>query len=336
MNKIIKIILHLFYWMVYCLFAGAVSFKLAYGFDFIAENLSVFLYNWVWAAVQFYLFFFLLYRMIEKQQYIRYFIVSVVVSISVSVAFTFLFNLVFDFDTSLKLIDFIPQIAGTFIIGQTGSLLRGFIHWFDDIQRKQEMEKMLLRTELDALNAQLNPHFLFNTLNNIDSLIRLNPEKASESLITLSEIMRYMLYEAKKPKVSLRSEVAHYQNIIKLQKLRLKDPSKVEVALRLRSENEVEVAPLLFLPFIENAFKYAVLDAPDAKIEIDLKSDGNKIEFRSSNPYRKNDTTLQGKTGGIGLANLKRRLELLYTGKYSLSINDAQGSFTVILTLDCA
>jgi two-component system, LytTR family, sensor kinase len=99
------------------------------------------------------------------------------------------------------------------------------------------MEKMLLRTELDALNAQLNPHFLFNTLNNIDSLIRLNPEKASESLITLSEIMRYMLYEAKKPKVSLRSEVAHYQNIIKLQKLRLKDPSKVEVALRLRSEN---------------------------------------------------------------------------------------------------
>jgi two-component system, LytTR family, sensor kinase len=99
---------------------------------------------------------------------------------------------------------------------------------------------------------------------------------------------------------------------------------------------EVEVAPLLFLPFIENAFKYAVLDAPDAKIEIGLKSDGEKIEFRSSNPYRKTTRRLQGKTGGIGLSNLKRRLELLYTGKYSLSINDAQGSFTVILTLDCA
>jgi two-component system, LytTR family, sensor kinase len=141
-----------------------------------------------------------------------------------------------------------------------------------------------------------------------------------------------MLYEAKKPKVSLRSEVAHYQNIIKLQKLRLKDPSKVEVKFEI--EHEVELAPLLFLPFIENAFKYAVLDAPDAKIEIGLKSDGNKIEFRSSNPYRKNDPTLQGKTGGIGLSNLKRRLELLYTGKYSLSINYAQGSFTVILTLD--
>lgn len=333
MNRIIKIILHLFYWMVFCLFGGAVSFHLAEGLDFVMQNIVPFVYNLAWAMVQFYIFYFFFYRLIEKQRYIFYFILSVLVSIAIGFVLVSLYPVFFSVNLNFVIKQYLPSIAGSFIIAHTGSLLRGFISWFDDIQRKQEMEKMLLRTELDALNAQLNPHFLFNTLNNIDTLIRLNPDKASESLITLSEIMRYMLYEAKKPKVSLRGEVAHYQNIIKLQKLRLKDPSKVEVALRLRSENEVEVAPLLFLPFIENAFKYAVLDAPDAKIEIGLKSDGSKIEFRSSNPYRKNDPTLQGKTGGIGLTNLKRRLELLYAEKHKLVILDENSYFSVQLTI---
>ena len=146
------------------------------------------------------------------------------------------------------------------------------------------------------------------------------------------EIMRYMLYDARKPNVNLRGEIAHYQNIIKLQSLRLKDPSKVKFEIEV--ENEVNVAPLLFLPFIENAFKYAVLDAPDAKIEIGLRSDGKKIEFRSSNPYYKNDQTMVSKTGGIGLANLKRRMELLYTGKYKLEINDRNSYFSVQLTIE--
>lgn len=338
MNRIIKIILHLFYWMVFCLFGGAVSFHLTEGLDFIMQNIVPFIYNLAWAMVQFYIFYFFFYRLIEKQRYIYYFILSVLVSITIGFVLVSLYPVFFNVDFNFVIKEYLPSIAGSFIIAHTGSLLRGFISWFDDIQRKQEMEKMLLRTELDVLNAQLNPHFLFNTLNNIDSLIRLNPDKASESLITLSEIMRYMLYEAKKPKVSLKGEVAHYQNIIKLQKLRLKDSSKVEVKVEVEprcvsGENEVELAPLLFLPFIENAFKYAVLDAPDAKIEIDLKSEGEKIEFRSSNPYRKNDPTLQGKTGGIGLANLKRRLELLYAGKYKLVILDENSYFSVQLTI---
>ena len=335
MNQIIKIILHLFYWMVFCLFGGAVSFHLTEGLDFVMQNIAPFIYNLAWAMVQFYIFYFFFYRLIEKQKYIFYFILSVLVSIAIGFVLVSLYPVFFSVDLNFVIKQYLPSIAGSFIIAHTGSLLRGFISWFDDIQRKQEMEKMLLRTELDTLNAQLNPHFLFNTLNNIDSLIRLNPDKASESLITLSEIMRYMLYEAKKPKVSLMGEVAHYQNIIKLQKLRLKNPSKVEVVIEVevKIEVEVEVAPLLFLPFIENVFKYAVLDAPDAKIEIGLKSDGNNIEFRSSNPYLKNDLTLQGKTGGIGLSNLKRRLELLYAGKHKLVIIDENSYFSVQLTI---
>lgn len=336
MNQIIKIILHLFYWMVFCLFGGAVSFQLTEGLDFIWENIIPFIYNLGWAMVQFYIFYFFFYRLIEKQRYIFYFILSVLVSIAIGFILVSLYPVFFNVDLNFVIKQYLPSIAGSFIIAQTGSLLRGFIRWFEDIQRKQEMEKMLLQTELDALNAQLNPHFLFNTLNNIDSLIHSNADKASESLITLSEIMRYMLYDARKPNVNLRGEIAHYKNIIKLQSLRLKDPSKVHFDIKIENET-IEIAPLLFLPFIENAFKYAVLDAPDAKIEIGLRSDGKEIEFRSSNSYYKNDQTMGSKTGGIGLANLKRRLELLYPGKHSLIINDEdRGNFTVSLTLDCS
>jgi LytS/YehU family sensor histidine kinase len=320
--------------MVFCLFGGAVSFRLTEGLDYIFQNIVPFIYNLGWAMVQFYIFYFLFYRLIEKQRYIFYFIVSVLVSIAIGFVLVSLYPVFFNVELNFVIKQYLPSIAGSFIIAQTGSLLRGFIRWFEDIQRKQEMEKMLLQTELDALNAQLNPHFLFNTLNNIDSLIRSNPDKASESLITLSEIMRYMLYDARKPNVSLKGEIVHYQNIIRLQSLRLKDPSKVKVEIEAKAEAKVEVAPLLFLPFIENAFKYAVLDAPDAMIEIGLRSDGKKIEFRSSNPYYKNDQTMKGKTGGIGLTNLKRRLELLYKGKYDLVINDRNSYFSVQLTIE--
>ena len=332
MNRIIKIILHLFYWMVFCLFGGAVSFQLTEGLDYLIQNIVPFIYNLGWAMVQFYLFYFFFYRLIEKQRYIIYFLLSFFVSIAIGFVLVTLYPVFFDIDINFVIKQYLPSIAGSFIIAQTGSLLRGFIRWFEDIQHKQEMEKVLMRNELDMLNAQLNPHFLFNTLNNIDSLIRSNPDKASESLITLSEIMRYMLYEAKKPRVSLKGEIAHYQNIIRLQLLRLKDPSKVEVKVEV--EKDVDVAPLLFLPFLENAFKYAVLDTPDAKIEIEWKSDENKIEFRCSNPYLKDDLAAKAKTGGIGLSNLKRRLELLYKEKYTLEIQDRNSYFSVQLIIE--
>ena len=333
MNKIIKIILHLFYWMVFCLFAGAVSFRLAYGFDFISENIPEFLYNLGWAIIQFYAFYFFFYQLIEKQRFIAYFILSLAVSVGLSVMLTLLFFRVFNDTPSSKLMDFLPQMAGTFIIGQTGSLLRGFIHWFEDIQHKQEVEKILLKNELDMLNAQLNPHFLFNTLNNIDSLICSNPGKASESLIALSEIMRYMLYEAKKNSVLLKDEIAHYQNIIRLQLLRLKDPSKIQFGVDVEDET-VAIAPLLFLPFLENAFKYAAFDIQGSAIKIDIKSDGGKIEFQCSNFYHPNDETVKRKTGGIGLSNLKRRLELLYPGKNKLEIHDENSYFSIQLIIE--
>lgn len=332
MNRIIKLILHLFYWMVFCLFSGVVSFKLAYGFGFIAQNLAAFVFNVGWAMVQFYMFYFIFYRYIERQKYVVYALWSVGISAAVSLFFTFAFYHFFELHPSNRLMDYLPQLAGTFIIGQTGSLLKGFVAWFDGIQHKQEFEKMLLQNELDALNAQLNPHFLFNTLNNIDSLIHSNTGKASEALITLSEIMRYMLYDARKPQVPLKSEIVHYSKIINLQLLRLKDTTKVRFVTDVRAD--VELAPLLFLPFIENAFKYAILDAAHSGIDIELKTERTQVVFKCGNSYQKNNSTVHDKTDGVGLANIRRRLELLYPRRYRLDINEENAYFSVQLTLE--
>jgi hypothetical protein len=332
MNRIIKVILHLFYWMVFVLFSGLVSFRLAQGTDFLVGNMDVFLFNALWAVIQFYLFYFLFYRLIEQQKYIRYFAYSVAVSIGLSLVLFFVFGLLFGFTEVHEMGSIIPPMVGTFIIGQTGSLLRGFIGWFDDLQRKQEMEKMIIRNELDVLNAQLNPHFLFNTLNNIDSLIFRQPQKASESLITLSEIMRYMLYDAREPKVLLAREVEHYQRIIRLQSLRFANPETI----RFDTPDElpeIQIAPLLFLPFIENAFKYAVKSDGLPMIEFRLTISEGEICWTGRNQFQAEANDQTARRGGIGLSNLKRRLELLYPGKYSLETSVSGNVFYAELKL---
>ena len=318
MNRIIKIILHLFYWIVFCLFSGLVSFQLAKGPDFIIQHSGIYLFNLAWAAIQFYLFYFLFYQLIEKQKYIRYFVYSVAVAIGLSLIMFFFFGLIFGFSVIREMQSILPPMVGTFIIGHTGSLLRGFIGWFDDLQHKQEMEKMLIRNELDVLNAQLNPHFLFNTLNNIDSLIFRQPQKASESLITLSEIMRYMLYEAKEPQVSLGQEVEHYEKVIRLQSMRMSSPEAIRFT-RPDTLPEITIAPLLFLPFIENAFKYATRSEILPMIDFRLDINDAEICWTSRNQFIPNQQETSARRGGIGLSNLKRRLELLYPNQYSLT-----------------
>lgn len=317
MNRIIKIILHLFYWTAFCLFSGLVSFRLANGLDFVTGQWTIFLYNLLWAAIQFYLFYFLFYRLIVQQKYILYFVYSVAMAVGLSLVLFFFFQLLFKEPVLHDMSTIFPPMVGTFIIGHTGSLLRGFISWFDDLQHKQEMEKMMIRNELDVLNAQLNPHFLFNTLNNIDALIFRQPQKASESLITLSEIMRYMLYEAKEPQVLLSGELNHYEKVIRLQALRLANSEAIRF-VKPETVPEIKIAPLLFLPFIENAFKYATKTEVLPMIDFRMSISEDEICWTSRNQFAPEQSEPSARRGGIGLSNLKRRLELLYPGRYSL------------------
>ena len=330
MNRLIITILHLFYWLVFLLFSSMVSFRLIEGFTYLAQNLASFAYNLLWAMVQFYLFYFFVYRYIEKQKYVRYVVVSLLETLALSTIMYALYTLLFNQEFNLMLA--LPTMAGTFIIGHTGSLLKGFVAWFCDIQHKRETEKLLLQTKLDALHAQLNPHFLFNTLNNIDSLIASKPQKASEALLTLSNIMRYMLYEARSERVKLSDEIQHYKNIIDLQMLRLKEPSKVQFNTEL-DESDVEIAPLLFLPFIENAFNYALFDGEGTAVDIAIKTTNKTVVFECKNRINPAKVKTKSNTTGIGLSNLQKRLELTYPARHTLHIVNDNLYFSAQLSI---
>ena len=136
-----------------------------------------------------------------------------------------------------------------------GSFFRVIINWFTTMNQKAELDKQKLAVELDLLKSKLNPHFLFNTLNNIDSLIHQNPEEASAALIRLSEMMRYLTYETSSEVVELEKEVEYIRNFIELYRIRIKSPD--DIRFEVKGDLNVMISPALFVPLIENAFKFA-------------------------------------------------------------------------------
>lgn len=136
-----------------------------------------------------------------------------------------------------------------------GSFFKVIINWFTTLNQKSELDKQKLTVELDLLKSKLNPHFLFNTLNNIDALIHQNSEEASAALIRLSDMMRYLTYETSSEVVGLKREVEYISNFIELLRIRIKTPE--DIRFEVEGDLNVMVSPALFVPIIENAFKFA-------------------------------------------------------------------------------
>ncbi len=190
----------------------------------------------------------------------------------------------------------------------------------------QEKEKMiafakaeLLENELKMLKMQINPHFLFNALNNIYALSVTNSDKTQESISTLSEMLRYVIYDCERPKVTLQKEVEYIENYIALFKLKSSKPFNISF------ENNVTkagmfVAPMLFIPYIENAFKHSGIEKGEERfINIALTTSDNQIEFIVENSIPETPQHIDG-VGGIGLQNVEKRLNIYYPGKHSLHI----------------
>lgn len=332
-DRVLKIVIHGIFWVVYLLFSTLLSMTPRPGeWPEVSAFLPHFIINLVWAVTIFYISYFYLIRYFEKSQFIKYLLLSAGISVLVS-AFFFPFHKLFF--RSFDLLDFrvtLPSVAGTFIIAQCGCLVRGFENWFTNIRLIPEIENRNLRNELELLKSQINPHFLFNTLNNIDALIVKSPADASASLITLSDMLRYMIYETTSDFVPLEKEVEYLRRYVALQQLRYKNKDYVRTAF-VTVNNDVMVAPLLFLPFVENAFKYScdaqVMPVIDIKMEL-----GNDIlTFFCENRFDSNRVTTPGLNSGVGLENVKRRLELLYPQKHILHITKNRDTFKVHLTL---
>lgn len=198
-----------------------------------------------------------------------------------------------------------------------------------EINQLTELEKTA--TELNMLKLQISPHFLFNTLNNIRWLVRKKSEQSEESILKLSEILRYIIYEVGNTKVEISREVEHLRNYIELQTLRLPKQGEIkfEVSDKIHSQ---QIEPLLFIHFVENAFKYGIDSKNSPEITIMLEKTADGIHFRSRNKILSRNTTLEN--SGIGLTNIQRRLALLYPEKHQLTISDDGNYFEVNLFLN--
>ena len=179
---------------------------------------------------------------------------------------------------------------------------------------KEEKQKRT-EAELEWLKNQLNPHFLFNTLNNISSLIQINADKAQDAIAQLSDLLRYAMYETRHETVPLQGEVEFMKNYVELMKLRCNN--KATVNCHLSSVNsQLNIAPLLFISLIENAFKHGVSSNRDSMVSIQLEIDHDKLAFTCQNTnYPKDEQNRSG--SGIGIENTRRRMELLYHDRYT-------------------
>lgn len=210
-----------------------------------------------------------------------------------------------------------------------GVVVRFVVEWFRNEKQKETLKQQNLKSELALLRQQINPHFLFNTLNNIYSLVYKKADSAPDSVLKLSSIMRYMLYDSNTDFVDCKEEIDYLTNYIQLEKLRLVNPDKVHFLVEGDCSN-CKIAPMLFIPFIENAFKHGY-QKHDINFKISFTE--NKIELFCSNTIS-DKTASKDSCGGIGLLNVKRRLELIYPNKHNLEINELNNIFTVNLTLD--
>lgn len=200
-------------------------------------------------------------------------------------------------------------------------------------RRSREKENENLKTELSLLRSQASPHFMFNVLNNMVALARKKSDLLEPSLMKFSSLMRYMLYEADEEKVSLEKEVEYLQSYIDLQQQRFGSNVKVNVSL-LEADKNYEIEPMLLIPFVENAFKHGTGIIEDAQINIELKAVNNMLSFSVENKYNPSSIELKDKTSGIGLANVKRRLDLLYGKNQRLQISKNNNWFTVLLNIN--
>lgn len=200
-------------------------------------------------------------------------------------------------------------------------------------KKRKEMEKEMLNSELAFLKSQVSPHFFFNTLNNIYSLVEINTADAQKAILQLSKMMRYLLYETTQETVSLSKEIGFMKNYIELMKLRLS--AKVDLNVQFPDDyKECSIPPLLFIPFIENAFKHGISYRDASFIHINMRVSNNTINFECSNSLVSSGEKALDEKHGIGLENVKKRLGLLFPERHELNINKTETSFEIQLKVN--
>jgi two-component system, LytTR family, sensor kinase len=215
-----------------------------------------------------------------------------------------------------------------FVHGLLATFMKGFLMWYDDIHIRQTLEKKNLETQLSLIKARIDPHFLFNTLNNIDVMINKDPAQASMYLQKLCDIMRFTLYENHTEQIPLQKEVDIMRQYIELQKIR---SSKDFISLDVTGDTKaLSVGPMVLLPFVENAIKHSDGRKQEDAIRIKVTAEKDEIHFLCRNIVARNSTRSEG---GIGMELIRQRLTLLYPSQHTLTVGEKNDYFEVQLTI---
>lgn len=345
MKKSIIILLHLGYWFCYlvlaCVILGLVDMSGDMNetrVEYFAKVIIVFAL--APSLFSFYSFYFYIFPYCLKFKYnLKAISLGLLISLLISILFYYVLNVTIAKDCraesgtllmDIEAICFMWFIAT--INGVIAVVMQGFITWFDEIKLKEELKQKNYEMEMALVKSQLDPHFLFNTLNNIDVLILRDPVEGSNYLNKLSDIMRFMLYEIKTDKIPLSKELQYIDKYIELQKIRSANLSYVNYNVTGVVHNQM-IAPMLFIPFIENAFKHTNNKKVDNAITINIEIKDSSIVFMCENKFSatvKNDNS----DNGLGNDLIKKRLNLMYPSNHILITTNQNDTYTVHLTIN--
>jgi two-component system, LytTR family, sensor kinase len=338
MSKKKTVYLHIFIW----LFAACAKLPLSGALRISDPKYLVsYLFGFLYLMFVFYLFYFFIVPIfLNRKKLTEFLITSLIVVIFmpfVGYLFLYLFRALFDgtFTDFFRGYSLRTHMSGFFPVmtaAISGSFFKVITDWLETMNQKAELDRQKLSVELELLKSKLNPHFLFNTLNNIDSLIRSDSEKASAALIRLSDMMRYLTYETVNRSVPIAKETEHINNMVELYRLRLKNSDLIQ--FDSACEEDVNISPGIFSPLIENAFKHSTFRNNDQPVIISLSSANRVVTLDISNFFDVNSTPAESSHSGFGISGLRRRLELTYSGRHDLAIEKSKEKFRAKLTID--
>lgn len=331
-----RIVYHTLIWVVYLLlfsvFQSASGSK-SYGFYFTNELIKIAFY----AGGVYFNIFYLIPNFLSNKKFLRYCILLLLTTIILTpLQVFFLYIKAAQYpDYQLTLVESqLWLFLLTFLVVSVSTIFKIVSDWARHQRERKELQTESMQSELRFLRSQINPHFLFNTLNNLYALTLKKSDKAPEIVLKLSEMMRYMLYECNEKRVFLSKEVNYIRNYLDLESLRQGRNMDISFEVNGNVSNQ-KIAPLMFIPFLENSFKHGASNhLSDGFVHIKLEIEENKVYLFIENSKPEIPVRHSGKrSGGIGLVNVKRRLKLLYPEQYKLRIEEQPGSYRVNLML---
>jgi hypothetical protein len=329
---------HILLWMGYFLFWLFVISPGVTRTDVFINSLVIVT---VHAIVSYFNIYFLFPVYLQKRAYVHYFL-AILLTISLgtlleSGAFLVLSTIGPEDKNSLLSLRFLLTTAMAIIYTTAITMsLKLVKHWYEKERLAKELEKLNTETELKYLKSQINPHFLFNSLNSIYSLALQKSDLAPDLILKLSDILRYILYDGSEKKVSLSQEIKYLKSYLELEKVR--HGSRMDLHIDIQGDTDAhEIAPMLLIPFVENSFKHGLgKDMANGYVKVQVNTQGEDLHFEIANSKPRHGSEISqqnGYQGGIGLINVKKRLNLLYPKQHKLAVTVTETEFSVALDI---